>query len=113
VDGRLFLGQFVVNRTGKGPDSWELTEPQVKQVAAWLFSHRSELSIIVASPPPPALSIVLKHLDGSRTQIDLFDTNESWRQTVVVHHSDASQNGTMHLDLAERRRLLEMVRRES
>lgn len=44
--------------------------------------------MVVASPPFPSYSVLLIYADGSRTQMDMFSVNESWRKTVHVFSSD-------------------------
>jgi hypothetical protein len=113
VDGGLFLGQFVLKRPGQPPDSWSLTESQLAQLGAWLSAHQSDWSMDLGGAPPPAFSIILKHADGGRTQIDLYDINEAWLKSVHIRRSNPAENGTMRIDAEERKKLIEMVRKKS
>jgi hypothetical protein len=109
VDGGLFMGTFVLARTGHPAKEWELTKPQIDQVNLWLQSHRDGWQTIVASPPPPSFSILLIHADKTQSRVDLFDINNNWREAMVIHAANASNNGIRHISVQEREELLAIV----
>lgn len=82
IDGGLFLGQFTVVEKGKKTVTWDLTREQLDQLFTWLQSYPSRWQMVLISPPAPSYSIVLRHNDGSRTELDLFSLNESWSSTI-------------------------------
>lgn len=87
-NGVVVNGGALGNMVAKGSRSWPLSKPQLEQCAAWLKSRESGWHMVVASPPFPSYSVLLVHTDGSRTQVDMFSVNESWRKTVHVFNSD-------------------------
>lgn len=109
VDGGLFLGQFVVEQPGHKPKSWMLTTEQLQQMSLWLQENQSGWGWNVGSPPP-SFSIVLKHANGTSTQIDLFSTNESWQHAIGIKNSDNSKNGIKNVSTQEREALLKIVK---
>ena len=86
--GAVVEGGALSNMVAKGSRTWQLSKSQLEQCARWLKSHESGWHMVVASPPFPSYSVLLIHTDGSRTQIDMFSVNESWRKTVHVFSSD-------------------------
>jgi hypothetical protein len=110
VDSGLLAGEFVIKAEGRQTQTWHLNERQMKEVVKWIDNHRSNMSALLSSPPPPSFSIVLNHEDHSRTQVDLFDVNENWRHVVVVHRTDPSENGTMEISTEDRTYLLDLVK---
>jgi hypothetical protein len=111
VDGGLFLGQLIANRPGYQADEWELKKTQIEQLNLWLQSHHGDWERILASPPPPSLSVMLTHSDGTHSRVDLFDINESWKNVLVVHAASAENNGMRHLTAQEREELLAIVKK--
>jgi hypothetical protein len=90
IDGGLFLGEFAGHvESGKTARSWPLSATQLEQIYYWLQRHQSDWGTVLASPPPPSYSVVLMHLDGSQTQIDLYAANENWRHAVGIFRSDS------------------------
>lgn len=87
-NGVVVDGGALGNMVAKGSHSWPLSKPQLQQCAAWLKSRESGWHMVVASPPFPSYSVLLVHTDGSRTQVDMFSVNESWRKTVHVFSRD-------------------------
>lgn len=91
--GTVVDGGALGNMVAQGSRIWSLSKVQLEQCATWLKSHESGWHMVVASPPLPSYSVRLIHADGSRTQIDMFSFNESWRKTVHVFSSD--KNGKL------------------
>jgi len=110
VDGGLLLGQYVLKRPEQQVKSWALTQKQLDQVSLWLQEHRSGWRMILESPPPPSFSIVLKHANGTRTQIDLFSINENWQHVIIINNTDTAKNGIKRISTQERDALLQLVR---
>jgi len=111
VDGGLFMGEFVLKRDGRSPEEWSLNSSQLGRLNAWLQHHRDGWEMMVASPPPPSLSIVLTHSDGTRSRVDFFDMNDNWRHMVVVHASSASDNGIIKLSAPEVEELFAIIQK--
>lgn len=86
--GAVVSGGALSNMVARGSRTWPLSKSQLEQCATWLKSHESGWQMVVASPPFPSYSVLLIHADGSRTQIDMFSVNESWRKTVHVFSSN-------------------------
>ena len=110
VDGGLFLGRYIVERREQQPKAWTLTQEQLRQVSLWLHEHRSGWRLLVVSPPPPAFSIVLKHANGTHTQVDLFSANENWQRAIIVSASDPSNTGIQYLSTQELNALRQLVK---
>lgn len=113
VDGGLFLGEFVLHRKGRTPARWDLDRVQLEALNAWLQHHRDGWEMVVASPPPPGLSIVMTHPDGTHSRMDFFDMNDYWRHTVVVHAPSASDNGIRNLTVRETQELWAILQKKS
>lgn len=86
--GAVVDGGALSNMVAKDSSTWRLSRYQLEQCGTWLKSHESGWHMVVTSPPFPSYSVLLTHTDGSRTQIDMFSVNESWRNTVHVFRSD-------------------------
>jgi hypothetical protein len=110
LDGGIFLGQYTVERPGQQPKTWALTQKQLEQISLWLHERESGWRMILASPLPPSFSIVLKHADGSRTQMDLFSVNENWQHVIIMKNTDSGKNGIRNISTQERDSLLQLVK---
>lgn len=112
VDGGRF-GQFIVGKPGRQSKSWQLTTEQLHQTEVWLKKNQSGMAINFASTPMPTFSIVLKHVDGSLTQLDLYSANESWQHAITVTNSTHGEYGIKNISTHERDALLDLARETS
>jgi hypothetical protein len=90
-DGGLFLGQYTVVEPDRTPKNWPLSPEQVGILSAWLKDHQSGWGMILASPPPPAFSVVVKQANGHSSRIDFF-SRENWNEVIVIHAEDPADN---------------------
>ena len=110
VDGGLFLGRYVMNRSSENPKSWVLNEDQLRQVSLWLEKYNSDWGLLLGTPPPPSFSIALKRANGNCTQIDMVSINENWIRTIVIWDSNSKKNGIINITAQERENLLHLVK---
>ena len=113
VDGGLFMGQFALNVDGRPPEEWSLNSSQIVKLDTWLQHHRDGWNKLLVSPPPPSLSVVLTHPDGTHSRVDFFNTSDYWKHTVVVHAPSASDNGTRNLSTQDTQELLLILQKNS
>jgi hypothetical protein len=108
-DGGVFFGRYVI-APGQKPKTRVLNQKQLAQLSLWLQEQKSGFRTIVESPPPPSFSIVLKHANGSHTQIDLFLTTLGWQDSVVIWNTDPSKKGIRNISAQELHALIQLVK---
>jgi hypothetical protein len=84
------------------PHEWVLSPEQVRVLDTWLNDQRKGWRANVATPPAAALSVQIKHSDGTVRSIEFFD-QPGWSGSVVIRGRIASFSAT---DLAGLRQQL-------
>lgn len=111
--GRV-LGRSIAGSGGVLGNSRELSETQLQKLYSWFNAHKSNLHMILASPPPPSGSVLLFDRTGGQTQLDLYSLNESWRHAIQIKTWDGQgkflYGGEMSLPSADMTALREMLR---
>jgi hypothetical protein len=71
------------------PHEWVLSPEQVHLLDAWLNEHRKGWRANLATPPAAALSVQMKHSDGTERSIEFFD-QPGWSGSVIIRGRVAS-----------------------